>query len=49
MRAQCCHQILKSIIWQHVQEKIILTDFYDHFQEIQKIQIILTNAFFVYL
>ena len=44
MRAQCCHQILKNIIWQHRQEKIILKDdFYYHFQENKKMQIKLTN------
>ena len=37
-------QILKNITWQHVQEKIILADFYYHFQQNKKIKIILTNV-----
>ena len=41
---QGCHQILKNIPWEQVQEKIILADFYYHFQQNKKIQIILTNA-----
>ena len=43
MRAQCYHQTFRKATRRHVEEEIILADFYCHFQE-KKMWIVLTNA-----